>query len=212
MGARAGYTLATALFVGSAGLLGYFGYIYAIVPKAVVFPILVFVGLEISSQSFHATPPRHYPALAFACLPALASLAMIFVDQVLDATQQSIVSLAQNPAGAAVAANLQTLRVLSSGFVITSLLWASTLAMLIDRRYAAAAGFLSSAAVCSLFGIIHSPLSGSPLAMPWNLPVEQLPTPGAAHTPFVMAAAYLATALAVFAGGALVRPARPRSG
>jgi AGZA family xanthine/uracil permease-like MFS transporter len=212
MGARAGYTLATALFVGSAGLLGYFGYIYAIVPKAVVFPILVFVGLEISSQSFHATPPRHYPALAFACLPALASLAMIFVDQALDATQQSIVSLAQNPAGAAVAANLQTLRVLSSGFVITSLLWASTLAMLIDRRHAAAAGFLLSAGVCSLFGIIHSPLSGSPLAMPWNLPVEQLPTPDAAHTPFVMAAAYLATALAVLAGGALVRTARPRSG
>jgi AGZA family xanthine/uracil permease-like MFS transporter len=201
MGAKAGYTLATALFIGSAGLLGYFGYLYAIIPKAVVFPILIFVGLEISSQSFHATPQRHYPALAFACLPALASLAMIFADQVLDATQHSIVSLAKNPAGAVAAANLQTLRVLSSGFVITSLLWASTLAMLIDRRYPAAAGFLLTAGLCSLFGIIHSPLNGSPLAMPWNLPLDQLPTRAAARTPAIMAAAYLATALTVFIGG-----------
>jgi AGZA family xanthine/uracil permease-like MFS transporter len=201
MGARAGYTLATALFVGCAGLLGYFGYLYAIIPKAVVFPILIFVGLEISSQSFHATPPRHYPALAFACLPALASLVMIFADQVLDATGQSIFSLAKNPAAAVTAGNLQTLRVLSSGFVITSLLWASTLAMLIDRRYAAAAGFLFSAGVCSLFGVIHSPLPGSPLAAPWNLPLDQLPTSEAAPTPVVMAASYAATAIAVFIGG-----------
>ena len=212
MGARAGYTLATALFVGSAGLLGYFGYLYAIIPKPVVFPILIFVGLEISSQSFHATPARHYPALAFACLPALASLAMIFADQVLDATGQSIISLTKDPAAVVAAGKLQTLRVLSSGFVITSLLWASTLAMLIDRRYAAAAGFLLSAGVCSLFGIIHSPLAGSPLAMPWNLPLDQLPTPAAARTPIIMASSYFATALAVFVGGPLIRTARPQSG
>lgn len=197
MGARAGYTFATALFVGSAGLLGYFGYLYVVIPKAVVFPILIFVGLEISSQSFHATPSRHYPALAFACLPALASLAMIYTDQVLGATQQSIASLAENQVTATTAQTLQTLRVLSSGFVITSLLWASTLAKLIDRRYAAAAGFLITAAMCSLFGIIHSPLAGSPLAMPWNLPLDALPTPAAARTPIVMASSYAATAVAV---------------
>jgi len=131
----------------------------------------------------------------------LASLAMIFADQVLDATHQSILSLEKNPAGAVAAANLQTLRILSGGFIITSLLWASTLAMLIDRRYTAAAGFLLSAGACSLFGIIHSPLAGSPLAMPWDLPLDQLPTPAAAHTPIVMASAYAAAALVVFAGG-----------
>jgi AGZA family xanthine/uracil permease-like MFS transporter len=201
MGARAGYTLGTALFVGSAGVLGYFGYLYVVIPKAVVFPILIFVGLEISSQSFRATPPRHYPALAFACLPALASLVMIYADQVLGATQQSIASLASNPATSMTAETLQTLRVLSSGFAITSLLWASTLAMLIDRRYASAAGFLLTAAACSLFGVIHSPLAGSPLAMPWDLPLDALPTSAAAHTPIAMASSYAATAAVVFAGG-----------
>src|SRR5438067_6179279 len=77
MGCRAAYVLATALFVGSAGVLGYFGYLYLIIPKVTVYPILIFIGLEIAAQSFHATPVRHYPAVVFACVPALAQLALI---------------------------------------------------------------------------------------------------------------------------------------
>ena len=61
MGARAGYTLATALFVGAAGVFGYFDWIFYLIPKAVVFPILIFVGLEITAQSFHATPAPPLP-------------------------------------------------------------------------------------------------------------------------------------------------------
>ena len=83
MGARAAYTLATALFVGGAGIFGYFDWIFYLIPKAVVFPILIFVGLEITAQSFHATPRRHYPAVALACVPALAYLALITLNQIL---------------------------------------------------------------------------------------------------------------------------------
>lgn len=78
MGGRAAYTLATALFVGGAGVLGYFGFLYWAIPKPTVFPILVFIGLEITSQSFQATPKRHYPAVSIACIPALAALVLIF--------------------------------------------------------------------------------------------------------------------------------------
>src|SRR5262245_26243739 len=83
MGGRAAYVLATALFVGSAVLRGYFGYLYVVIPKVTVFPILVFIGLEISAQSFHATPTRHYPAVVLACVPALAQLAIILLDGLL---------------------------------------------------------------------------------------------------------------------------------
>ncbi|HEX7377864.1 MAG TPA: permease [Pirellulales bacterium] len=207
MGARSGYTLATALFVGGAGIFGYFGYLYLVIPKAVIFPILVFVGLEISSQSFHATPTRHYPALALACLPALASLVMIFVDQALGAMGQTIATLAREPAGGVTAESLQTLRMLSNGFVVTSLLWASTLAMLIDRRYWSAAAFLLTAAVCSLFGVIHSPLPDSPLLLPWNVPLERLPFAAAARTPLLMAAAYAAMAATAIGCGLWFCPA-----
>ena len=85
MGARAAYTLATALFVGAAGIFGFFDWIFFIIPKPVIFPILIFVGLEITSQSFQATPIRHYPAVAMACIPALAYLASLALNQLLPA-------------------------------------------------------------------------------------------------------------------------------
>ncbi len=170
MGGRAAYTLATALFVGGAGLLGYIGYLYVVIPKATVFPILVFIGLEITAQSFHATPRRHYAAVALACVPALAALALIFVDKifgdpVMFANNISIDKLQ----GATLRHELLTVRVLANGFIVTSLIWASALAALIDRRLWLAAVYFAVAAAFSLFGVIHSPLPGSPMFLPWQL-------------------------------------------
>ena len=166
MGGRAAYTLATALFVGAAGLLGFFGYLYVIVPKATVFPILVFVGLEITAQSFHATPRRHYAAVALACVPALASLAGIFLDQVIGAL---------SPPGQPpqlpdkLQADLDVLHVLANGFIVTSLLWGSLLAAIVDRRLFRAAAFSALSALLTLFGVMHSPLAGNSLLLPWTL-------------------------------------------
>ena len=174
MGGRAAYTLATALFVGGAGLLGYFGYLYAVIPKPTVFPILIFVGLEITAQSFHATPQRHYPAVALACVPALAALVSMYVDKLfgdpaLYAHQLSVAAL-----DGVLRQELQTIRMLGNGFVVTSLLWASALASLIDRRLWLAAVYFVIAAVCASCGVIHSPLPGNPVFLPWQLDWELL--------------------------------------
>jgi AGZA family xanthine/uracil permease-like MFS transporter len=203
MGGRAAYTLATALFIGSAGLMGYFGYLYAAIPRAAVFPILIFVGLEITAQSFHATPRRHYAAVALACAPALATLVMLYADQLMDAAQLSVVKLDEHPGP--LARSIQTMRMLSGGFIITSLLWASALAMLVDRRMMAAAGFFGVGAVASLFGVIHSPLRGSPLALPWNMP-EALPNCAAGQTPTIIAASYAALAVSLAVWGRFIVP------
>jgi AGZA family xanthine/uracil permease-like MFS transporter len=238
MGARSAYTLATALFVGGAGLIGYFGFLYLVIPKATVFPILVFIGLEITAQSFRATPTRHYPAVVFACVPALAALVLIFVGELqgqymnqVGELNRSIVEYKQvvdappqgTDAAAALAAieheagkleqmagnpsidligepddplgkNLQTLRMLAGGFIVTSLIWASVLAAMIDRRLMLAAAWLCLAAGFSLFGIIHSPLPGSPLVNPLQLP-DNLPQAAAGQTPLYLATAYLISAV-----------------
>jgi len=57
MGARAGYTLLTALFIGLAGFMGGLTVLFHVLPKVVLFPILIFVGLEITSQSFRVVNP-----------------------------------------------------------------------------------------------------------------------------------------------------------
>lgn len=168
MGGRAAYTLATAAVIGLLGTTGLFGYFYEFVPKAAVYPILVFVGLEIAAQSFLATPRRHYPAVALACVPALAVLVNIFAGEI----QGALYGAGLDPTeifGDELLAKLATTTQLSNGFILTSIFWAAGLAMAIDRRLVAAALFNAGAAVCALFGLMHSPVPGAPILLPIGL-------------------------------------------
>lgn len=166
MGGRAAYTLATALFIGSAGVIGYFSLILEWLPREAVFPILIFIGIEITAQSFQVTPSRHYGAIAIACLPALAKLVTIHLGQYAQFIDYSSASPAD-------AARLQTLSlhlsVLAGGFIVTSLLWAAAMAMIVDRKFQAASVWFAAGGVLVLFGIIHSPLPGDEMYWPWTI-------------------------------------------
>ncbi|WP_146524902.1 permease [Novipirellula artificiosorum] len=168
MGGRAAYTLATALLVGSAGLVGYFGLLNAWIPKPVVFPILVFIGLEITAQSFLATPRRHYAAVALACLPALAFLAMSVPGRILSDPALQGLDFSADSLDGLLQKDMITLGMLSNGFILTSLLWAWCLAAAIDRRLRLAGVVFVVAAGLTLFGIIHSPLPGNRLFVPFG--------------------------------------------
>jgi AGZA family xanthine/uracil permease-like MFS transporter len=156
MGGRAAYTLATALFIGGVGYFGGFNLLFEWLPRPALFPILVFVGLEMTAVSFQATPTRHYPALALAMLPALAYLILIPMNMALGLHDPE-------PPGRLV---VQTLRCLSGGFIVTSLIWAAALAMLIDGRLVSAAGYFLLAGIFALFGVIHSPLRNEQIDLP----------------------------------------------
>ncbi len=146
MGGRAAYTLITALFMGFMGIVGLFGYFYQFIPAVAVFPILVFVGVEITAQSFLATPRRHYTAVAIACVPALAALAMNFMDQI----WFPVLEEGKHPAFAAnteLVSKVEAARLLSHGFILTSIFWASALAMAIDRKLVQSAYYYLAAAV-----------------------------------------------------------------
>jgi AGZA family xanthine/uracil permease-like MFS transporter len=167
MGGRAAYTLATALFVGVAGYFGWFTHLFDWLPTAAMFPILVFVGLEITAQSFRVTPARHYAALALAVLPALAAAVSIPLKSAY---------AGQPPINPDAEVLLLTLRCLANGFIITSLLWAAALAALLDRQLVRSAIYLGVAALFALFGIIHSPLSVERIGLPGQVYAQMLDT------------------------------------
>jgi AGZA family xanthine/uracil permease-like MFS transporter len=202
MGGRSAYTLATALFVGAVGCFGVFGILFEFLPPAAMFPILVFVGVEITAQSFHATPVKHYPALAFGFLPTLAYLAAIPMDQ----------ALAGREPGANAVVVVQTLRCLASGFIVTSLLWAAALAALMDGRLRRSAAYLLFAGLCAFFGVIHSPLAASPIAWPWDVYAGMQPRQPAVlcQSPYHWAAAYVLSA-GVLVGLSLFPVARDKA-
>jgi AGZA family xanthine/uracil permease-like MFS transporter len=167
------------VFIGLAGLTGSFAWLYQAIPEPAILPVLVFIGLEITAQSFHATPERHYPAVAVACIPALAALVKIQTD--------GLVAAGAQPAGP-LAADLFSIRILAAGFIVSSLLWAGMLAAMIDRALLAAAGWCLAAAACTLVGVIHSPFSDGRLFVPWA--IGELPPEALGRGPLEMAAAY----------------------
>ena len=156
MGARSAYTLATAIFVGAAGVFGYFDWIFFLIPKAVIFPILIFVG---PGNHGPVVPCHAGSALSGGSVrvrAALAYLALLALKQIMPELGKSFAEL-QPPTQHWV----QTVTVLAGGggFIVTSLLWGAALAHMIDGRFVRPWLTLLLAAVFSWFGIIHSPLA-----------------------------------------------------
>ena len=165
MGGRSGYTLATALFIGVGGVLGYLSFCVDLLPEAAVAPILVFIGIEITAQAFEASPRQHYKAIALAFLPVIACLIQIEFGQILTSLGRS----ASDLTGDGEVLYKSTL-LLGNGFIVTSLLWGGGFAALLDHELGRAAMFMVIAAVATLCGVIHSPLTSGAMFVPWSPP------------------------------------------
>jgi AGZA family xanthine/uracil permease-like MFS transporter len=187
MGATWAYAVAATLILAVAGYFGWAVHILEWVPGAILFPVIVYVGLRTIAHSMEVTPPVHYAAVALAAVPVLAYLVVITLDEVLRG----------RPPGVDAAVLVQTLRCLGNGFILTSLLWATALTAILDGRSARAAVPLLLAAGCSLVGLIHSPLPGAPLAWPqqvWEQLAHQPDSRLQFQSPYHWAAAYVLAA------------------
>jgi len=187
MGAKAGYTFLTAIFVGLGGILGYVSFIVELIPRAVLAPILVFVALDITIQAFQAAPPRHAAAVAFAFFPTIARLLAIKLSDPQTVLPEVFNKLISLPGKAL--PELQVIIALGNGFIITAMLWAAFLAELIDRRLKRSALYLLILAGFSFFGVIHSALPDGAMYLPWHL------NDMARQVPYQFSGAYLALAV-----------------
>jgi AGZA family xanthine/uracil permease-like MFS transporter len=196
MGGRAGYTLATGLFIGLGGILGYIAFLADALPKPALAPILVFVALDITEQSYLATPKRHAAAVTLAVFPSVAQLVQILLSQVYGG---ALMAAALDPAGTMKATGLTNpdfigtvgvMVLLAHGFILTAMLWGGAAAFLIDRRVVAAAVTLIACGALALFGFIHSVMPAGGVYVPWSI--------GSA-LPYQWGAAYLLLAITILA-------------
>lgn len=161
MGCRSGYTLATAVFIGVGASAGVVGFLISSLPESVLVPVLVFVGLELSTQAFRETDRAHLPAIVIAFIPAMADLALIHWSSLMGALQVTPDRLppAQHE-------SYEALLLLANGFIVTSMLWSTLVIDIIDRRRGRAVLVCGLAAVLTLFGVIHSPFPDGRLFVP----------------------------------------------
>jgi AGZA family xanthine/uracil permease-like MFS transporter len=167
MGARAGYTWLTGIFIGVGGMLGFLSNLIELIPLSVLAPVLIFLSLNITAQAFSAVPLRHAPAVAFSFFPSIARLVSIELSdskfiaperftQLLGASEHGLPALA-------------VIVALGNGFIITATLWAAFVVEMTEHRLRAAAGYLAAGGVLCFFGIIHSVRADGSVYALWQL-------------------------------------------
>src|SRR6185503_5869160 len=165
-------------------------------PRPALAPVLFFIGLEIASQAYSATPKRHMAAVTVAVLPSVAVVVQILLSQVYNG---ALMNAALNPAatmqvtGITNPAFIHTVGVmimLASGFIVTAMLWGAAVAFLTDRRVVAACLTLLICAGLSVFGFIHSVLPSGGIYLPWDV---------ASKLPYQWFAAYSGLAVVLLA-------------
>jgi adenine/guanine/hypoxanthine permease len=163
MGGRAAYTLATGLFIGIGGMLGAMSLVVKAIPEAVITPILLFVGIEITVQAFLESPRKHVPAVVFSIIPAVGYLMLIQINGLLAELNPAPILSADR------ISQLNILRALGQGFILTAVLWGGFLADLIDGKHRRAAVFMFLCAVFTLFGFMHSVAPAGEIYYPWQI-------------------------------------------
>jgi AGZA family xanthine/uracil permease-like MFS transporter len=167
MGARAGYTWLTGIFIGVGGMLGLVSNLIELIPLAVLAPVLVFLSLNITVQAFSAVPLRHAPAVAISFFPSIARLLSIELGDPKFVAPERFAQLLSAPEQGLPA--LAVIVALGNGFIITATLWAAFVVEMTERRLRAAAAYLAAGGVLCCFGIIHSVRADGSAYVFWRL-------------------------------------------
>jgi adenine/guanine/hypoxanthine permease len=155
-GGRAGYSMASGVFVAVLCFLGLFGLLAAALPLPAIVPILLYIGLLIGAQAFQAVPRIHAAAVVIAILPNMAAWGAGLIDNSLVAAGTSAAEVGNEALGNAgvVYGGLNTL---GQGAILVGLVLGAIVTFMIDKRFWAAAIAAGAGALLSFIGLIHAP-------------------------------------------------------
>jgi AGZA family xanthine/uracil permease-like MFS transporter len=154
-GARSGYSALNGFVTLLLCLTGVLPLVLRYIPLDVAGPVIVWFGLVTVGQAFSEVPANQAVAVAMGLIPMLAQWATTLLDTVVSAagTTMAKVVAALQLQGSDLA--LTGLIALGEGGLLTSMLWAATLALSVQRKFAQAAAWCAVAATLSAVGVIH---------------------------------------------------------
>jgi AGZA family xanthine/uracil permease-like MFS transporter len=159
LGSRLGYAAAVGFVLLLLAVTGLHAFFYKLIPTAAVAPLLVFVGTVIVGQAFSECPRPHGVAVAFAMLAHVSNLLVTKIGGVLQAhdlaNDQALIEKLTSQ-GIHWAGH----QTMSSGAIVTGLIWGAIVAYLVDHKILPAAGFCFAGAGLTLIGVIHGPTLG----------------------------------------------------
>lgn len=156
VGGRIGYSLATGIVIAVICFLGLAGLFLAVIPRAALFPILLFIGLVIGSQAFQTSKAKYAPAIVLALVPNIAQWAGTLVDNALVSAGTNAAAVGfDNLAGNGVL--YSGMAILGAGAVLAGLMLGAIAVFVIDKHYSRAIVYSVIASVLAFVGLIHNP-------------------------------------------------------
>ncbi len=159
MGARAGYSVANAIFVTVVCLTGTLAWITWAVPVDAGMAIVLWIGVVITAQAFQVTPKAHAPAVVIGILPGVAAWGAMMAknglraagagtpDRPFDDTLIDAFALGDTWIEGAFA--------LEQGFIFTAMILATATVLIIERKFTIAGLWLLAAAALASVGLMH---------------------------------------------------------
>jgi adenine/guanine/hypoxanthine permease len=157
VGGRIGYSLATGIVIAAICLLGLVGLFLAVIPRAALFPILLFIGLVIGAQAFQTSRAKYAPAIVLAIVPNIAQWAKTLVDGALGAAGTNAGTVGYDALGAqgVLYAGLERL---GAGAVVAGLMLGAIAYFIIAKEFSRAIVYSLIAALLAFVGLIHDPI------------------------------------------------------
>lgn len=181
LGARSGYSTLNGLVITALSFYGLIGLVSAIIPIEAGAGIVLWIGIIITAQAFRATPAEHAPAVAIGLFPAIAAWGAtvvmgafgiaggknlrevitppVVVAPTSDTESQGEKAPVVASARPVVEVNgflVHGLLLMERGYIFTCMILAAACACLIDRKFKAAALWMSAAGLCSWLGLMHA--------------------------------------------------------
>jgi AGZA family xanthine/uracil permease-like MFS transporter len=157
-GARIGYAAATGLGVLIITFLGIIPVLLNIVPLPALYPILLYIGVVITTQAFTSSDAKYAPAVVVAMIPWLAEWTQHAMDTALGAAGTDAATIGNQVLSDA-GINYLGAANLGAGAIVVGMIFGSIVAFVIDRKFLSAAIAALVAVVLTFFGVIHSPTS-----------------------------------------------------
>jgi AGZA family xanthine/uracil permease-like MFS transporter len=154
-GAKIGYSAANGLAIFILTIFGLFSILLNIIPVVAILPILLYIGIVITTQAFTSVKHKYAPAVVLAIVPALADWTKNAVDiaiGTMNTTAEEIGYGALDIAGL----NYQGMLNLGAGSIIVGIILGSMAVYIIDHKFFHSTIVALVAALLSFFGIIHA--------------------------------------------------------
>ncbi|MFU8786439.1 MAG: xanthine permease [Candidatus Izemoplasmataceae bacterium] len=157
-GARIGYSFVGGLVLFILTLTGLISVLLTIIPVVAILPILLYIGIVITTQAFTSVSHKYAPAVVMAIIPWLADWTKNAVDIAIGAAGTDAQTIGYGVLDSA-GLNYLGMMSLGAGSIIVGMLLGSITVFIIDHKFLHATITSLIAAALTFFGIIHGVIS-----------------------------------------------------